>query len=105
MNTAQNFTALIGVGLIGGNFWVQQHKTFAAGALNNNATQAQSAAAHTIVKTVALELLFVGVATLIAGGSSQAGSAMIAVMVALAIVWIIKYESGSFKPSTKGATK
>lgn len=93
MNTQQNIVGGLGLGLVAANFWTKQKATFATGALNSSATKAQSEKAHTAIYQIGLELLFVGVATLIAGASSSAGSAMVAVLVALAIVWLIKFES------------
>lgn len=101
MNGQQQIVGLGGLALIGANFWLtDQKQTFAAGALSNSGqsgltpkSTAQTEAAHSLVKQIAAELLFVGVATLLAGMSSQAGNAMIAVVAALAILWAIKHYS------------
>lgn len=92
MNGKQNVVAAGGLGLILANFWLGgARKTVTAGTINKGATTDQTAAAHLEIKKFAGELLFVGVAVLLSGWSDTAGSAMIAVIVALFILWAINH--------------
>lgn len=94
MNGQQQLVGLGGLTLVGANFWLSdQRKTFAAGALNSSATDQQQQTAHGLVKSLATELLFVGVATLVAGLGPAAGNAMIAIFAALVILWAVKHYS------------
>lgn len=99
MNGQQNIVALGGVALIGANYWATQKATINAGLFNSSATTADTTAAHAALRNVALELLFVGVATLLAGVSDGLGSAMVAVIVALGILWCIRH----FAPTQNGS--
>jgi hypothetical protein len=88
VNGKQQVVAVGGAGLILVNFWLTgSRQTVSAGIFNNNATDAQTSAAHTELKKFGAELLFVGVATLLAGLSNNAGTAMVAIIAALFIVW------------------
>lgn len=89
MNGQQQLAAALGGGLVAANFWTTQRHTFTSGALNSGATDAQVSAAHTTVRNVALEVLFVAAAVLIAGVNTQAAGAVLTVMVALWILWLI----------------
>jgi hypothetical protein len=91
MNTQQNLTALGGGALIAANFWTDQRHAFAGGALNNDASGKAQQSAHDVVKTIAIELAFVGVLVLLAGASSAAGNAIVAVIAALALVWLMRH--------------
>lgn len=92
MNGQQTITAAIGAGLVGGNYWIYQHKLVTAGVLNKKASTADEQAAHSTLFRVGLELLAVTVAVLLAGTSRSAGTAIAVVMTALAVIWIIRYE-------------
>lgn len=92
MSASQNLVGAGGVGLIAANFWLGGSREIVAGGTTNpSATAAQTDAAHKQLKVVAAELFFVVVATIIAGTSDTAGMAMLAVIVALAILWSIHH--------------
>lgn len=94
MNGAQTAAGAVGLGLVAADFWTsQQRPTITAGIFG---TGASAADAHRQLKLVGAELLFVAVAVLVAGISDQAGKAMVAVLVALAVIWAINhYSKGS----------
>lgn len=90
MNTKQDIVAAAGMGLIIADFWLGNSRApIAAGIFGRAGGSAGNA--HADLKKYAGELLFVAVATLIAGVSDGAGSAMIAVMVALGVLWSIHH--------------
>lgn len=96
MNTKQDLVAVAGIGLITANFWLGGARdTVSAGLFNGAAHPDQVASAHTSLKTAGAELLFVAVATLLAGMSDNAGTAMLSVIVALGVLWAIHHFSGS----------
>lgn len=89
---SQTLVAAGGIGLIAANYWLGGAKqTVTAGTLTKGASADATAASHTEIKKVAAELLFVGVATLIAGISDAAASAMLAVIAALFVLWAINH--------------
>jgi hypothetical protein len=92
---AQTYVAAAGLGLVAANYWLGAARhDFTAGALTTGASAAQTAAAHKTIKVLAVELLFVGAAVLIAGQSPAAGTAMGAMITALAILWAIHHYGG-----------
>lgn len=92
MSGQQGLVAVGGIGLIGANYWLGgARQTVKAGALTPGATTAQTTAAHQQLKTVLIELMFVGVGVLLAGISDAAGSAALAVLVALGVLWAINH--------------
>lgn len=93
MNTQQSVVAAGGLGLVAANWWTKQRHVIFAGAFNSSASTAQQAAAHKALLTVGAQLLFVAVASFLAGTSSGLGNAMVAMIVALAILWLITYNS------------
>jgi hypothetical protein len=93
MNTQQTLVAYGGMGLIVGNFWTTQRHVFAAGAFNSSASTTEQESAHSTLVKIGAEVVFVAVATLLAGTSKSAGNAMAAIIAALAIVWLIKWSS------------
>lgn len=98
MNGAQTVAAAAGASLVGVNFWTgPQRKAFTRGALSSSASPAQEESAHKALVQLAGELVFVGVAVLIAGGSSKAGGIAVAVFAALWILWLIKHYSKGTK--------
>jgi hypothetical protein len=103
VNGSQQLVGGIGVGLVGLNFWTTQRHTFTAGALNGSSSGAQQAAARSGLIQIGAELLFVGIATLLAGNSQAAGP-MVAVMLGLAILWAIThFGSSTTAPAAPGA--
>lgn len=95
MNAQQNIVGAAGLGLVAANFWTKQRAAVSAGAFNSSASSAASEKGHEALVTIGAELLFVGVATLLAGASASFGNAMIAVVIALGILWIINYQKGT----------
>lgn len=88
----QTLVAAGGLGLIAANFWLGgARQTVNAGLFTPGAAPGMATNAHTEIKRIALELLFVGVAVLIAGVSDGASSAMLAVIVGLFILWSINH--------------
>lgn len=99
MDGKQQFAGLAGITLLAANFWTSDaHKAFAGGALSHNASGAQQAAAHAALKKYGGALLGVAAGVLLAGASDQAGTAVIAVIVALFILWAMGHYAG-FKPT------
>jgi hypothetical protein len=87
----QNLVAAGGLGLIAANFWLGGARQTVSAGLTKGAAPGTATNAHTEIKRVALELLFVGVAVVIAGASDGAASAMLAVIVALFVLWAINH--------------
>lgn len=94
-----------GVGLIGANFWTgPQRSQLSAGFFSKGATAADTAAAQAVLKQLGAEALFVGVATLIGSTGDSGGNAMLAVIVALGIVWAITHYASGVKFTTPGGS-
>lgn len=91
MNGSQQIAAALGGGLIAANFWTSQRHIFTTGALNSSASSSDTAAAHTVIRNVAVEILFVGLGVLVAGVNGKAGGAVVAALLALWIVWLITH--------------
>lgn len=90
MNTKQDVVAVAGMGLILADFWLGNSRTpIAAGIFGRPGGNAGTA--HADLKKYAGELLFVAIATLVAGLSDSAGSAMLALMTALGVIWSIQH--------------
>lgn len=91
--------ALAGVGgisLIAANYWFGgAHQIVHTGALSGGATPAETTDAHKQLRTILIELAFVGVGVLIAGGSDSAGTAILAILAALAVLWSVNHFGGS----------
>lgn len=88
----QNLVGASGVGLIAANYWLGgSRQTVSAGTASAGATQAQTTAAHKQIKVIGAELLFVVVATMIAGTSDAAAQLMLAVMVGLGLLYAIQH--------------
>lgn len=97
MNSSQTIAAVAGAGLVGVNFWTgPQRKAFAGGALSSSANAKAQQTAHATIVQLAGELVFVGVAVLLAGAGGKAGAIVVAVFTALWLLWLIKhYSKGS----------
>lgn len=96
MSDKQNLVAAGGLGLIAVNFWLGgARQTVTAGSLKPGSTGDATAASHTAIKKIAGELLFVGIAVLVSGISDAAGTAMLAVIAALAVLWAIHHYSST----------
>lgn len=99
MSGKSQLVGAAGIALVGANFWLgPQRAQLSGGLFLKSATSAQTEGAHTALKQLGAELLFVTVATVIASVSDSAGSAMLAVLAALAVVWAITHYAGV--PST-----
>lgn len=78
-----------GLALLLTNFWARGGRaTIVKGALTSN-NPAGVNAAHTELKKLGGQLLFVGAAALIAGTNDNLGTAMVVVVVALWILWLM----------------
>lgn len=94
MSDKQPIVAAAGFGLILADYWLGgSRETVQAGALTPNATTQATFGAHGALAKIGSELAFVLVATLLAGFSDAAASAMLALIVALAILWAIHHYS------------
>ena len=93
MNTQQSVVAAGGLALVAANWWTGSRKTIFAGAFNSSASTAQEAAAHKALYALGLQLLFVAVAAFLAGINTSLGNAMLAMIAALAILWLITYNT------------
>lgn len=95
MSGKSQLVGVAGLGLIGANFWLgTQRQDLSGGLFTKSASAAQSAKSHDSLKQLGAEILFVTVATVIAATSDSAGNAMLAVLVALGIVWAITHYAG-----------
>lgn len=92
MDGKQSVVAVGGVGLVLANYWIGGARGKVSAGLFNPGGDV--AGAHRQLVTFAGELLFVGVATVLAGVSDSWASAMVAVIVGLWILWAIHHYSG-----------
>lgn len=97
MSGKQQAVGALGAALVAANFWTGSNRPLVSAVVGKGSTPADAAAAHTALKSVGLELLFVAVATLLAGLSDGLAGAMIAVIVALFILWAVTH----FGPQSK----
>lgn len=91
MTTRQSLVGAGGIALLVANFWTGEARATVSGGLF--AKDGNPAAAHRELKVIGGELLFVAVATLLAGISDAWGTAMVAVIVALFVLWAINHFS------------
>jgi hypothetical protein len=89
VNGSQQLVGLGGLGLIAVNFWTGDQRTEIAPVLGGKGTVAD---AHSAFKEIGAELLFVVIATMLAGLPGW-GAGMVAVIVALYILWGINHYS------------
>lgn len=98
MNGQQNIVAAGGMGLIAANFWFGGARgTVAQGLFKSGGS---TYAYHTELKKIGIEMVTVAAMTLLAGISSSWGTAMVAVIVGLFILWALLHYSGSTQPTT-----
>ena len=91
MNGKQQTVAIVGVGLVLLNFWTTDARQIVtAGVFSNGDT----ARAHQELKVFAGELLFVALASIAAGFGDGWGTALVAAIVALAILWAMHRYTG-----------
>lgn len=92
MNGTQSLVAAGGIGLVIANYWTGPAKAqVSSGAFQKGG---DVAAAHGQIKIIAGELLFVGVATLLAGLGDTWATAMVVLIVALFTLWAINHYGG-----------
>lgn len=86
----QQIVALGGAGLIVGNFWLgPERRTLADGLFHASATAAQQTAAHGALKRIGTAVVFLLVATILAGVSNTWGRVMAATVLGLLLVWAV----------------
>lgn len=98
MSGQQQIVAAGGAGLVVLAFWTgESHKTISDGLFHSHASDKSIRAAHAELVKLAAAVLFVAVATILAGLSSQWGTAMTAVVAGLFILWAITRYGGKSK--------
>lgn len=101
MTGDQTLVAAGGGALVLLNLWTSKDRTtISSGVFNSSATASQITAAHKLLIRYGGALLFVGVATLMAGVSKSAGTAFVAIIGGLFLVWAMnKYSPTTGKAS------
>lgn len=104
MNGTQSVVGFGGAGLVFANFWFGNDKgTVAAGLFSKGG---DAASAHKALLTVGGEMLFVIVATVLAGASDSIGTVMAVLIVGLWILWAMHHYGPTQRTtSSKGATQ
>jgi hypothetical protein len=99
MTGQQTVVAAGGVGLILANMWVGNNSQRAeiSGIFSGNGPSA-----HSTLVTLAGEMLFVLIATILAGLSSSWGNAIAVAIVALFVIWSINHFGSSSTAKTTG---
>lgn len=92
MTGQQTIVATGGLGLVVLNYWTGPNRATVAGGLFNPG--GNTTAARKALVSLGGELLFVVVASVLAGISDSWGTAMVAVIVALFILWAINHYGG-----------
>lgn len=103
MNGAQQIVGLGGMGLIAVNFWTGDQRADIGPLLAGKSAPNS----HGAFREIGAELLFVVIATALAGLGGGWGTAMAAVVVGLFILWGIQHYAGgptTTKSSTTSAT-
>lgn len=95
MDGGQAFVGAAGVGLVLTDYWLGSARSAISGSIFGSGNTVQ---AHGDLKVLGGELLFVVIATVLAGISTSWASVMAVVIVALWILWTIHWST------TKGAT-
>lgn len=88
----QSLVAAGGIGLIVANYWTGPARSTITGGLFGSG---DTGAAHSQLGVMVGELLFVIVAAILAGISDAWGTAMVAVIAALFILWSIHHFAGN----------
>lgn len=88
MTGKQQLVGAAGVGLVLLEFWTSDAHSVITGGLFGSSSPT---AGHSALKTFALELVFVGGATLIAGVSDGWANAMLALLVGLGLLFAINH--------------
>ena len=101
MNGKQQAVAVTGLALVVANFWTTDARPLVTAGLSGD--PAAQARAHSELKTLGLELLFVAGAAMLAGFSDGLGTAMVAIIAALAILWAVNHYAGGTRRNANGA--
>lgn len=101
MTGTQSVVAAGGIGLIVANMWTGTQRKELAAIFGGPAA---SVPPHTALVQLAGEMLFVVVATILAGLSSNWGTAMAVAIVGLFILWAINHYGAGTKPATSQTT-
>jgi hypothetical protein len=102
MTGKQTFVGAGGAGLVLLNFWTSPaRQTVSSGVFTNSG---DTAATHKSLAVLGGELLFVIVATLLAGMGDSFGSLMVAVIVALFVLFAINHYGGGVSTSSSSST-
>jgi hypothetical protein len=101
VNGPASIVGLGGAGLVFANFWLGNDKGTVAGGLFGSG---DAASAHKVLLTLGGEMLFVIVATVLAGASDAIGTVMVVLIVGLWILWAMHHYGGLPTTSSKGAT-
>lgn len=88
MNGSQQIVGLGGMGLIAVNFWTGTQRSEVVPIITGGGSVAS---AHSAFKELGAELLFVVIATVLAGVDGGWGTGLVAVIVGLFILWGINY--------------
>lgn len=102
MNAQQQLAGAAGVGLIVANAWTGTQRQQLAGLLAGSAGAQQGA--HTALRNIGVESLFVFVLVLLAGTADSAGNAACVVLLVLWLLWAFRTFSGKSKPATSAPT-
>jgi hypothetical protein len=100
VNGTQQLVGLGGMGLIAVNFWTGEQRGQIVPAITGSGNVAN---AHGAFKEVGAELLFVIIATVLAGLGGGWGTGMVAVIVALFILWGITHYGKASSTTTTPA--
>lgn len=106
MTGKQTLVGAGGVGLVLVNYWTSETRSVVSGGLFTPG--GDTGAAHRSLAVLGGELLFVMVATVLAGMSDSFGSVMVAVIAALFVLFAINHYGGGVQttaaPSTSSTT-
>lgn len=95
MNGKQELVAVAGLALVGLDLWKGKARHDIGGILTANPKAGAIGTAHRDLVGIAAELIFVGALVLIAGMNDQLGTAAIAIIVALFVLWLMLHTSSS----------
>lgn len=103
MTGKQTLVGVGGMGLILVNFWSSEARSVVSGGLFSPG--GDTGAAHRTLAVMGGELLFVIVATVLAGISDGWGALMVATVVALFVLWAVHhYGSGTTQATTSSSS-
>lgn len=93
MNGAQTLVGIGGLGLIAVNYWTGSQRAPVTSILSTQPSTQQLAQSHGALVEIGGEFLFVLVAVVLSGTSDGLGKALVAVIVALWVLWGINHYS------------